>query len=82
MYISLGMIGSVEMQLGALETKQFLPKIAGKSGISVRDNRMRHVMKLEDIIHENLSHCGCCERVLESIEMGIFEKKINYHHDD
>jgi hypothetical protein len=55
--ISLGLIGGVEMQLGALEMKQFLPKIAGKSGISVRDNRMRHAMKLEDIIHEKLSHC-------------------------
>jgi hypothetical protein len=60
------MIGGAEMQLGALEMEQFFPKIVGKSGISVRDNRMRHAMKLEDIIHENLSHCGCCEWVLES----------------
>jgi hypothetical protein len=46
--ISLEMIGSAKMQLGALETEQFFPKSDGKSGISVRDNRMRHAMKLED----------------------------------
>jgi hypothetical protein len=70
------------MQLGALETEQFLPKIVGKSGISVRDNRMRHAMNLEDIIHENLIHSRCFEWVLERIEMSIFGKIINYHHDD
>jgi hypothetical protein len=43
---------------------------------------MRHAMKLEDIIHENLSHCGCGEWVLKSTEMSIFGKTINYHHDD
>jgi hypothetical protein len=59
------MIGSVEMQLGALETEQFFPKIASKSGITIKDNRMRHALKLEDIIHENLSHYGGCEWVLE-----------------
>jgi hypothetical protein len=48
--ISLGMIDSVEMELGALDTKQFLPNIVGKSGISVKDNRMRHDMKLECIL--------------------------------
>jgi hypothetical protein len=76
------MIGGVDMQLGALEKEQFLPKIACKSGISVRNNRMRHAMKLEDIIHENLSHHGCCERVLESKKMSIFGKTINYNRDD
>jgi hypothetical protein len=55
------MIGSVEMQLGSLKPEKFLPKIAGESGISVRDNRMRHAMKFEYIIHENLSHYGCGE---------------------
>jgi hypothetical protein len=59
------MIGGVEMQLGSLEPEQFLPKIVGESWISVRDNRMRHAMKFEDIIHENLSHCGCGEWVLK-----------------
>jgi hypothetical protein len=59
------MIGGAEMQLGSLEPEQFLPKIAGESGIFVRDNRMRHAMKLEDIIHENLSHYGCSEWVLK-----------------
>jgi hypothetical protein len=52
------------MQLGALYLEQFLPKIVGESGIFVRDNRMRHAMKLEDIIHEYLSHPGCIEWVL------------------
>jgi hypothetical protein len=59
------MIGGVEMQLGSLEPEQFLPKIVGESWISVRDNRMRHAMEFEDIIHKNLSHCGCCEWVLK-----------------
>ena len=43
------MIGCDEMQLGALEPEQFLPKIVGESGISIRNNRRRHVMKLEDM---------------------------------
>jgi hypothetical protein len=59
-----------------------LPKSVGESGILVRDNRMRHAMKFEDIIHENLSHCGCSEWVLKRKEMSIFGKMINYHHDD
>jgi hypothetical protein len=59
-----------------------LPKIDGESGVSVRDNRIKHAMKLEDIIHEYLSHCGGCEWVLKSIKMSIFGEKIYYHHDD
>jgi hypothetical protein len=43
---------------------------------------MRHAMKLENMIHENMSHCGCCEWVLKSTKMSIFGKEINYHHDD
>jgi hypothetical protein len=80
--ISTEMIGGSEMKLGALEMEEFFPKIVGISGISIRDNIMRHAMKLENIIHENLSHRGCCERVLESTKMSIFGKMINYQHDE
>jgi hypothetical protein len=59
-----------------------LPKIVGESGVSVRDNRIRHAMKLEDIIHEDLSHCGGCEWVLKSTKMSIFGETIYDHHDD
>jgi hypothetical protein len=52
------------------------------SGISIRDNGMRHVMKLEDMIHEKLRHCGCSEWVLKRTLMSIFGKMINDHHDD
>jgi hypothetical protein len=38
------MIGGDEVQLGSLEHKKLFPKIAGESWISVKDNRMRHVM--------------------------------------
>jgi hypothetical protein len=75
------MIGGVEMQSGSLESKQFLLKITGESLISIRD-RVRHAIKFEYIIHENLSHCGCDEWVLKSTKMSIFGKNINYHHDD
>jgi hypothetical protein len=50
--ISLGMIGSVEMQLGSLEPEQFLPKIVGEIWITVEDSRVRHAMEFEDIIHK------------------------------
>jgi hypothetical protein len=53
--INLRMIGNAEMHFGSVEPEQFLPKIVGESWISVRDNRMRHSMRFEDIIHENLS---------------------------
>jgi hypothetical protein len=43
---------------------------------------MRHAMKFEDIIHENLSQCACSERMLKRIEMSIFGKMINHHHDE
>jgi hypothetical protein len=76
------MIGGTEIQLGSLELKQFLPKIVGESWISVNDNRMRHAMKFEYIIHKKLSHCGCGEWVLKSTKLSIFGKTINYHHDD
>jgi hypothetical protein len=76
----MGMIGSAKMQLGALDMEQFLQKIIGKSGISVINNRMRHAMKHEYIIHENLSNCGGYEWVLEIAKISIFGKNINYHH--
>jgi hypothetical protein len=59
-----------------------LPKIAGESGISIKNNRMRYAMNLEDIIHEKLSHSGSVKWVSKSLEMSIFGKTINYHHDD
>jgi hypothetical protein len=65
-------IGSVEMQLGALYLEQLLPKIDGESGVSIRDNRIRHAMKLEYIIYEYLSHCGGYERVLKSTKQDIW----------
>jgi hypothetical protein len=58
-------IGSVEKQFGAMYLEQFLPNISGESGVSVRDNRIRHEMNLEDIIHEYLIHCGSCEWMLK-----------------
>jgi hypothetical protein len=42
-----------------------LPKIVVEIEVFVRDNRIRHAMKLEDIIHEYLSHCVGCEWVLK-----------------
>ena len=76
------MIGGGETQLGSLESRQLFLKIASESWISVRDNRMRHAMMFEDIIHENMSHCGFGQCVLKSTEMSIFGKTINCHHDD
>jgi hypothetical protein len=48
----------------------------------VGENRMRHAMEFEYIVHQILSHCGCGERVLQSIEMSIFGKMIYYNDDD
>jgi hypothetical protein len=70
------MVGSAEMQLGSLEIEPFLPKIIGKSCISFIENRMRHALKYEYIIHENLSHCECGERVLKSTKMSIFGSQL------
>jgi hypothetical protein len=39
-------------------------------------------MKVENIIHENVSHCGCDEWMLQRKQMSIFVKMINHHHDD
>jgi hypothetical protein len=64
--------------LCALEPEELLPKIVCESGMSVRYNRMRHSMKLENMIHGNMSHCGCCEQVLKRKKMSIFVKDINY----
>jgi hypothetical protein len=72
----------VELQIGSLELEKFLPKITGESGIIVKENRVRHAMEFEDIVHKNLSHCRCHEWVLERIEMIIFGKVIYYKHDD
>jgi len=51
--------------LGSLELKQFLLKVSGEIWITTRDNREGHSKKFEEIIHENLSHGGCGEWVLE-----------------
>jgi hypothetical protein len=80
--INIGMIGRAEMQLCSLELEQFLTKVASEGWIVVGGNRVRHSMKFEDINHENLSHDGCCERVLEGTQMSIFRKVIDYNHDD
>jgi hypothetical protein len=63
--ISLGMISGAEMQFGALYLEQFLPKIACESWVVIRNNRVWHAMKLEDVIHEDLSHHGCCKWVFK-----------------
>jgi hypothetical protein len=57
-----------------------LPKIVGESGISIRNNKMRHNMKLEDMIHENLIHNAGGKWVLKSKKMRILGKTSNYHH--
>jgi hypothetical protein len=76
------MIGCVDIKFGSMELEQFFPKVVIEGWIMVRENRVGHSMKFEDIIHENLSHYGCCERVLEGIEMSIFGKVIDYDNDD
>jgi hypothetical protein len=68
--------------LDALYIEQFFPKMVGESGISVRDNIIRHAMKLDDIIHEHLSHCGCSKWVLNNTKMSIFGDMIVDHHDE
>ena len=80
--ISLGMISCAEMQFGALYLEQFLPKIACEGWVAIINNRVRHAMKLENPIHEDLSHCACCKQVLKGAEMSILGKDINNHHDD
>jgi hypothetical protein len=80
--IHLGMIDRVEMQLGSLELEQFFPKVAGESWIMVGDNRVGHDMDFEDIIHENLSHHGCGEQVLEGTKVSIFGKANDDNHDE
>jgi hypothetical protein len=60
------MISCVEMQLGALYPEQFLPKVTGESGISIKNYRMRYAMKLEEMIHEKLSHIGGGKWVFKS----------------
>jgi len=59
-----------------------LQNIVVECGILVRDNTMWNEMKFEDIIDENLSHSGCGEGMLQRIEIIIFGKMINHHHDD
>jgi hypothetical protein len=76
------MIGPAKMQLSSIELEQFLPKIASESWITIRDNRVGHAMEYENTIHQNLSHYGCGEWVLEGTKMNIFGKAIYYHHDD
>jgi hypothetical protein len=52
-----------------------LPKIVGESGIFVIYNRMRHAMKFENMIHKNLSHCGCCEWMLKRKNSAYLERQ-------
>ena len=60
-----------------------MPKIVGESGVFVRDNRIRHSKKLEDSIHEDLSHRGCCKRVLKGAEMSVLGVTHDFGcHDD
>jgi hypothetical protein len=70
------------MQLGAQYLEQFFPKFVGESAILIKNNRMMHAMKLEDMIHENLSDNGGGKWVLKSTKMSILGNTINYHHDE
>jgi hypothetical protein len=80
--INMGMTSCDNMQFGALYLEHVLPKIACESGVAIRNNRVQQAMKLEDLIHENLSHRGCCKWVLKGREKSIPGKVINNHHDD
>jgi hypothetical protein len=57
----MGRIPCVQIQLSAMELEKFVEKIDGEIWIMTRDNRVTHAMEFEDIIHENLRHCGCSE---------------------
>jgi hypothetical protein len=70
------------MQLCALYLKKILPIIAYESWVSMKNNRVQHAMKLEYLVHENLSHCGCSKGVGKSEKMSILEKVIHHHHYD
>jgi hypothetical protein len=59
-----------------------LPKIVVESWATIKNNRMWHAMKLENMIHEKFSHNGCCKWVLKSTKMSILGKMIKYHHDE
>jgi hypothetical protein len=76
------MIGCAEIQLGSLYLEHFLPKIAGENGISMKNNRRRNSMNLEDMIHENLTHNGGGKWVCKRTNMSILGMTINEHHDD
>jgi hypothetical protein len=76
------MISCAEMQFSALYLEQFLLEIACEIWVVIINNRVRHAMNLEDLIHEDLGHRGCCKWVLKGEEMSILGKAINNHHDD
>lgn len=61
--------------------KEFLPELAGKDWISIRDNAFRHSMEFEHIVHEGLSHCDSSVGVLKGYEMCSLAQSI-YHHQD
>jgi hypothetical protein len=39
-------------------------------------------MKLEELVHENVSHRGCNKWVVKSEKMSILGKVIHHHHYD
>ncbi|KAK8936091.1 hypothetical protein KSP39_PZI012966 [Platanthera zijinensis] len=80
--VCLRMVSRAEAQGGPLQTKEFPPKIANKSGIAIQDDCPRDAMKPNNLASEKSNNRLAGMGMAQGEEMSVFGQLINHHQND
>ena len=79
--IHLRMVGTAVQQASTKVTKQVLPKIAHKPGITVRNNALRYAKDVDNMVQEQINHLRGCDTIMNRGENLAFGGTVNNSHD-
>ena len=79
--IRLRMVGRAVQQASTKATKQVLPKMAHKPGITVRNNAFGHAKDTDNMVQEQISCLRGCDTIMDRGENHMFGGMVNNSHD-
>ena len=77
----LRMVGKAVQQASTKVTKQVLPKIAHKPGITVRNNMFGHAKDTENTVQKQISCLRGCNTIMDRGENHTFGGTVNNSHN-
>ena len=79
--IHLRMVGRAVQQANTRATKQVLPKMAHKPGITVRNNTFGHAKDTDNMVQEQISCLRVCNTIMNRGENYAFGGTVNNSHN-